>query len=284
MAVAVWGVVGMPCFGIPATAARLDDLGQAAASNDIEQARVIYRGLDLRSGDALETIRTAARAVPASPDALELRREMATKYRLLADDAAPLPAELADVVPYDVPVVEVTTLDVPYLGFAAMDVPALAVEIMSSPILPVRYLAVVAMRVATLTVDTLDVRSVAIPGLRYTYLDIIALDPDVLAVLGVVVPVVAGEGIEVPVVYTLTDKTVAALIALWERRYSKQIDLKDAYGNRVLPMPGTVLWAKRKAVIEAVEAGGDYDALWDAYNARLAAAVHRRETLKRGRR
>lgn len=284
MAVAVWGVVGMPCFGIPATAARLDDLGQAVASNDIEQARVIYRGLDLRSGDALETIRTAARAVPASPDALELRREMATKYRLLADDAAPLPAELADVVPYDVPVVEVTTLDVPYLGFAAMDVPALAVEIMSSPILPVRYLAVVAMRVATLTVETLDVRAVAIPGLRYTYLDIIALDPDVLAVLGVVVPVVAGEGIEVPVVYTLTDKTVAALIALWESRYARQIDFRDGRGNLIVPMRGTVLWAKRKAVIEAVEAGGDYDALWDAYNARLAAAVHRRKNLKRGRR
>jgi len=288
MAVAVWGVVGMPCFGIPATAARLDDLGQAAASNDIEQARVIYRGLDLRSGDALETIRTAARAVPASPDALELRREMATKYRLLADDAAPLPAELADVVPYDVPVVSVTGLDVPYLGFAAMDVPALAVEIMSSPILPVRYLpvrylAVVAMRVATLTVETLDVRAVAIPGLRYTYLDIIALDPDVLAVLGVDVPVVAGEGIEVPVVYTLTDKTVAALIALWESRYARQIDFRDGRGNLIVPMRGTVLWAKRKAVIEAVEAGGDYDALWDAYNAHLRRALGRRNSLK-GRR
>lgn len=238
MAVAVWGVVGMPCFGIPATAARLDDLSQAVASNDIEQARVIYRGLDLRSGDALETIRTAARAVPASPDALELRREMATKYRLLADDAAPLPAELADVVPYDVPVVEVTTLDV----------------------------------------ETLDVQAIAISGLTYTVLDVLTLQPDVLRALGIEVPVVQAE------IVRIDNARFCELMRLWEARYARQIDYRDAAGNRLVPMPGTVLWRERRAVIQAVEAGGDYDALWDAYNARLAAAVHRRKNLKRERR
>ncbi len=238
MAVAVWGVVGMPCFGIPATAARLDDLGQAVASNDIEQARVIYRGLDLRSGDALETIRTAARAVPASPDALELRREMATKYRLLADAAAALPPELDDVEPYAVPVVEVTTLEV----------------------------------------ETLDVQAIAIPGLTYTVLDVLTLQPDVLRALGIVVPVVEAEIVRVD------NARFCELMRLWEARYARQIDYRDAAGNRLVPMPGTVLWRERNAVIRAVEAGGDYDALWDAYNARLAAAIHRRETLKRERR
>ena len=233
MAVAVWGVVGMPCFGIPATAARLDDLGQAVASNDIEQARVIYRGLDLRSGDALETIRTAARAVPASPDALELRREMATKYRLLADAAAALPPELDDVEPYAVPVVEVTTL---------------------------------------------DVQAIAIPGLTYTVLDVLTLQPDVLRALGIQVPLVDVE------IVRIDNSKFCELMRLWESRYARQIDYFDAAGNRLVPMPGTVLWRERRAVIQAVEAGGDYDALWDVYNARLAAAVHRRENLKRERR
>ena len=138
--------------------------------------------------------------------------------------------------------------------------------------------AVPVVEVTTLEVETLDVQAIAIPGLIYTVLDVLTLQPDVLRALGIVVPVVEAEIVRVD------NARFCELMRLWEARYARQIDYRDAAGNRLVPMPGTVLWRERNAVIRAVEAGGDYDALWDAYNARLAAAVHRRETLKRGRR
>ena len=132
--------------------------------------------------------------------------------------------------------------------------------------------------VATLEVETLDVQAIAIPGLTYTVLDVLTLQPDVLRALGIQVPVVDVE------IVRIDNARFCELMRLWEARYARQIDYRDAHGNRLVPMPGTVLWRERRAVIQAVEAGGDYDALWDAYNARLAAAVHRRKNLKRGRR
>jgi len=138
--------------------------------------------------------------------------------------------------------------------------------------------AVPVVEVTTLEVETLDVQAIAIPGLTYTVLDVLTLQPDVLRALGIVVPVVEAEIVRVD------NARFCELMRLWEARYARQIDYRDAAGNRLVPMPGTVLWRERNAVIRAVEAGGDYDALWDAYNARLAAAVHRRENLKRERR
>ena len=132
--------------------------------------------------------------------------------------------------------------------------------------------------VATLDVETLDVQAIAIPGLTYTVLDVLTLQPDVLRALGIQVPLVDVE------IVRIDNSKFCELMRLWEARYARQIDYRDAHGNRLVPMPGTVLWRERRAVIQAAEAGGDYDALWDAYNARLAVAVHRRENLKRGRR
>lgn len=134
-------------------------------------------------------------------------------------------------------------------------------------------------RPAVLTPDTLDVRVQAIPGLSYSVLDVITLQPGVLQALGIQVPVVQAD------IVVIDNERFCTFMQLWERRYSRMIDFRDAKGNRLVPAPGTVLWRERDAVIRAVEAGGDYDALWDAYHERLAIAVHRRENLKgRGRR
>jgi hypothetical protein len=77
------------------------------------------------------------------------------------------------------------------------------------------------------------------------------------------------------------DEAFLAAMALWEARYGKSLDYWDDHGNKIIPRPGTVLWAERKAVIAAVEAGGDYVALWDAYNAHFKQAVGRRINLQK---
>jgi hypothetical protein len=79
------------------------------------------------------------------------------------------------------------------------------------------------------------------------------------------------------------DEASLQALELWEARYNKLPDYYDAAGRRIIPARGTVLWAEHQAVIKAVEAGGDYDALWGAYNKHLQAAVGRRINLNRKR-
>jgi len=70
---------------------------------------------------------------------------------------------------------------------------------------------------------------------------------------------------------------------VWETRYGKMLDFYDDQGNKIVPAPGTVLWVERKVLMEAVEAGGDYDSLWAAYSAHFQKAVGRRINLKKKR-
>ncbi|MDD5679571.1 MAG: hypothetical protein PHW60_16500 [Kiritimatiellae bacterium] len=85
----------------------------------------------------------------------------------------------------------------------------------------------------------------------------------------------------VPVELVPMDDASLAALKLWEARYSKLPDYYDDAGRRIIPARGTVLWAERQAVIRAVEAGGDFEALWGAYNNHLQAAVGRRVNLRK---
>lgn len=82
------------------------------------------------------------------------------------------------------------------------------------------------------------------------------------------------------VVFKIRDENFIATMELWEKRYNKILDYYDDKGNKIIPAPGTTLWLERKAVIAAVEAGGDYDRLWDAYHQHFQKAVGRRTILK----
>lgn len=79
------------------------------------------------------------------------------------------------------------------------------------------------------------------------------------------------------------DEQFFSSLEMWERRFGKVLDYYDERGNRIVPAGGSVLWHERQAVIRAVENGGDYDALWDAYHEHLEQAIGRRINLKRKR-
>ena len=64
--------------------------------------------------------------------------------------------------------------------------------------------------------------------------------------------------------------------------YGKVVDPVDAAGNKIIPAPGSFLALERKQVIKAIDAGGDYNALWNAYTNHLNAAVRRRARFSRG--
>ncbi len=115
----------------PAHAAAIGEISARAASNDWIGAAAAWREIDLRKGDAAATIRAAAQAVPTHPEAWALRREMATKYRLLADKAAPLPPELCDVAPFEIAVVEVVpAIKIRGLGFSSLDIITLQPDVL----------------------------------------------------------------------------------------------------------------------------------------------------------
>lgn len=94
------------------------------------------------------------------------------------------------------------------------------------------------------------------------------------------VPTVPIQTVVVPV-YKFKNERLFALLEQWDKRYRARVDLWDEKGFRIVPAPGTVLWAMRKRVIDAVEAGGDYDALWAEYDQAMQKAVGRRNALKR---
>lgn len=85
------------------------------------------------------------------------------------------------------------------------------------------------------------------------------------------------------VIISTRDNKFLDAMALWESRYSKQVDYWDDNGNRIIPMGGTVLWMEREALIKAVEADGDYDKLWAEYDEHFRKAVGRRINLKKKR-
>ena len=190
-----------------------------------------------------------------SKDCKKLRKEIKTKFELLREDDD---ADMDD---------DIIAVPIPIVQFVVTRFPAMMIG-----------------QVELITVDipSLQISGLQIPGLQYVYLDILALDPEVLRALGAVVPVVDSKGAAV-VIMKIRDEKFVALMKLWEKRYSKILDFWDDQGNKIVPMPGSALWYERKAVIAAVEAGGDYDALWDAYNEKMQRAVGRRINLKRKR-
>jgi len=95
------------------------------------------------------------------------------------------------------------------------------------------------------------------------------------------IPVVDLPVLDLPFV-AVRDMGFLNEMELWETRYSKRIDYYDDKGDRIVPMRGTVLWAERKAIMEAVEDGGDYDKLWTAYDENVRRAIGRRVNLKKG--
>jgi hypothetical protein len=85
------------------------------------------------------------------------------------------------------------------------------------------------------------------------------------------------------VVLRIKDEVFSSKMAAWENRYKKQIDFFDANGNKIVPMPGSVLWHERKTLMTALENGGNCDVLWTSYNEHLQQAVGRRINLKHTR-
>ena len=79
-----------------------------------------------------------------------------------------------------------------------------------------------------------------------------------------------------------TSTRLLALIGRWKEMYGKVVDPVDAAGNKIIPAPGSFLALERKSVIKAIDAGGDYNALWNAYTNHLNAAVSRRARFSRG--
>jgi len=111
-------------------------------------------------------------------------------------------------------------------------------------------------------VDTMEIDALVIDALEIDALEIDAL--------------------EIEVVVT-TDEVFLAKMNLWTQRFGKQIDYHDTKGRLIVPAHGSVLWRERKNLMSEIEAGGDYDALWEAYSARLRTAVERRQKLRRQR-
>jgi hypothetical protein len=100
-----------------------------------------------------------------------------------------------------------------------------------------------------------------------------------VAVPVITVPIVEVDQIEVD---RVAFSSITESVLLAKNRYNR-MTVYDSSGNKIAPMPGSVLWYERQAVIKAIEAGGDYDKLWDAYNEHLKQAIGRRINLKRKR-
>jgi len=92
-------------------------------------------------------------------------------------------------------------------------------------------------------------------------------------------PRVSAPELEPPVVLPDNDQ-VDDLVKLWQTRYAAEIGLRDSRG-RIVPAPGSVLWAQRAALITAVAAGADYETLWPVYKSHLQTAIRRRNNLKK---
>lgn len=245
---------------------RVEAIQAAAKSNDWPAVRAEYDQINWRGvKKPAKVLKEISKDLKGNKDAKDLRREIKTKYELLREgDDADLEDKVATT---PIPVVQYTvqkfpSMEIDQVELVAVDIPALSIP-------GLEYIS-------------LDINAIAIPGLKYTYLDIIKLDPKVLQTLGIVVPVIDSKGVPV-VVLKIGDEKFNALMALWEKRYSKQLDFYDEQGNRLVPMPGTVLASERQAVISATAAGGDYDALWDAYNEHFQKSVGRRISLKKNR-
>ncbi len=105
----------------------------------------------------------------------------------------------------------------------------------------------------------------------------------VIAIEIVRIPVVQYAVLAPPAVDSTGPSTrLLALIGRWEKMYGKVVDPVDAAGNKIIPAPGSFLALERKSVIKAIDAGGDYNALWNAYTNHLNAAVRRRARFSRG--
>jgi hypothetical protein len=255
-------VSGRPAAGAPSPAGVLV---QHAATNDAKGARKEYDAVDWRTVAApLPALREMSTALMTngSAEAVALRREIHTKYWLLKGERDPELGEPGERVA--VPVVNVVVLDVPEVDAPVVDAPAIE-----------------APAVALVMIDVPDVRT---PGFRFTSLEMVELRPDVLAAMGVAVPVVREEALEVAVL-RVRNQVFMDAIARWEGRYGRRLDFWDKRGGRIVPAPGTVLWAMRRRVIERVEAGGDYEALWAEYDEAFRKVVGRRQWLakKRGK-
>lgn len=239
----------------------------AAKSNDWASVRAEYDQIDWRAlKKPAKVLAVLSKTLKADKNAKDLRREIKTKYQLMreGDDL-----DLED---------SVSATPIPVVQFAVTRFPAMTIDQVEMVVVDLPSLSI-----PGLAYVSLDLNAIAIPGLKYTCLDIIKLDPAVLKALGIVVPVIDSKGVAV-VVLRVSDEKFIALMNLWEKRYSKQIDYWDDNGNKIVPMPGSVLGLERKAVIKATESGGDYDKLWDAYNEHFQKAVGRRINLKRSRR
>ena len=75
---------------------------------------------------------------------------------------------------------------------------------------------------------------------------------------------------------------VLGLVDLWQGRYAREKDYFYHNGKRIVPMPGTALWAEREAIKQKIKDGADYDALWNEYLERFYKTMGRRSGLKRG--
>jgi len=254
----------------------VDAMKDAAKSNDWQSVREEYDKIDMRQvSNPISVLREASDVLKKSKnkDAKILRKEIKTKYELLREVSDP---ELDD---------DIETIPVPIVQFTVHRFPPMKIDQVELVTIGILSLHIPGLRYVYLDINgipcpTLDFNTIVIPGLKYTYMDLMVLDPEVLKALGIMVPVVDSKGVSV-VVLKIKDEKFIALMELWERRYNKQIDFYDERGNRIVPMPGTVLWGERRAVIKAVEKGGDYDALWDTYNENMRKAIGRRINLKR---
>lgn len=244
----------------------VDVILSAAKSNDWVSARKEYDQINWQEvKKPAKILKILSKGLNDNKDCKDLRKEIKTKYQLLREEDD---VDLEDsIVSTPIPIVQFEVTRFPAIEFGELELITIDTPIILFPGL--KYIS-------------LDVNAIVIPGLKYTYLDIITLNPEVLKTLGIIIPVVDSQGVSV-VILRIKDEKFIALMELWEHRYSRQLDFYDNKGNRIVPMSGTVLWAERKSVIAAVEVGGDYDKLWDAYNKHFQRAVGRRINLKRKR-
>jgi hypothetical protein len=225
--------------------ARIDGIAKHAKSNNVDGVRSEYLAIDWRQVEQQDVaFKAVAKALPKGKDAKALRREIATKYALLREEADdPAIEDLADVEAYQI-------------------------NIVYAPTVKLAPLIVDALEVTAMRFYPISASGLTIAGLLVSYID----------AQGVTIPYVDAHGI--PVLFLrIADEKYEQAMSTWSRRWNIALDAVGTDGIRIIPHPYTALGLQRSALMRAIERDGwttATEALWSQYYADLSAAIYRR--------
>jgi hypothetical protein len=108
------------------------------------------------------------------------------------------------------------------------------------------------------------------------------IDIQCVYIQSIYIQTVIFEMVSSPMVSLPMFRQILGLVDLWHGRYAREKDYFYHNGKRIVPMPGTALWAEREAIKQKIREGADYDSLWNEYRDKFDKTMGRRTGLKRG--